>query len=102
MEVFALLFSPSPKQDDEEKKALRKTLQHPLWAQKLYFIPESSGCPDSLRGGRRCTIRGPAALHCGAVGPGPRPTSGLLLLYQLSPSLPLVVNPLPKRDPILP
>lgn len=36
--MFALLFSPSPKQDDGQKKALRKTLQHPLWAQKLRIL----------------------------------------------------------------
>lgn len=96
--MFALLFSPSPKQDDGQKKALRKTLQHPLWAQKLriLYLNLLGALPPCAVGG--AAPSGGPALRCGAVSPGPRPTSGLLLFYQLSPSLPRSGEPPPHES----
>lgn len=62
-------FSPHHQsRDDRQKKALRKTSQHPLWAQKLRVLYPNllGGCRTALRG---CGPRAPP--HRGASAPLP-------------------------------
>ena len=101
--MFALLFSPSPKQDDGQKKALRKTLQHPLWAQKLriLYLNLLGALPPCAVGGAAPSGGLP---HCaaGLSAQGPAPPRGFCSSTSCPHPCPAVVNPLPTRAPILP
>lgn len=98
-EVFALLFSPSPKQDDGQKKALRKTLQHPLWAQKLRILyPNLLGALPSCEVGGAAPSGGLPHCAAGLSAQGPAPPWGFCSSYQLSPSLPRSGEPRSPRE----
>lgn len=98
-EVFALLFSPSPKQDDGQKKALRKTLQHPRWAQKLRILyPNLLGALPSCAVGGAASSGGLPNCAAGLSAQGPAPPWGFCSSTSCPHPCPAVVNPLPPES----